>query len=108
LLNGCIFPLIFSCLPLTIARINDILSARKELGGGFTENLVALYSGPTHSAQEGIDASVRFLKETMERLEDSIARVMRRWGNEGGQMTRDIEILVENSRCMIAGSLDWS
>lgn len=54
---------------------NDIVSARKEIKDGFVENLVALLSGPSHSAQLGLDRAVQLVRDAIDRFEIAAAKM---------------------------------
>lgn len=57
--------------------INDIVSAKRELGEGFIENAVVLCALDTRKAQDGMDRAVQLVKESIARFDEQ-ARVVER------------------------------
>lgn len=96
--------------------VNDIVSAKKELGEGFVENAVALGALETGKAQDGMDKAVRLAKESSERFEEQARKVETRFRdleeqtNDAtiNQNSRDeIRKFVESCKCILTGSLSW-
>jgi hypothetical protein len=96
--------------------VNDILSAKKELGEGFVENAVALGALETMNAQDGMDRAVRLAKESVERFEEQTRKVEQRYQDldDGGEtaiskpkLRDEVRKFVENCKCILTGSLSW-
>jgi hypothetical protein len=107
--------------------VNDLVSAKKELGEGFIENAVALLAIETWKAQDGMDRAVQLVKESTARFEEQARAVERKFcglpkrsmneddlsvKNEteiaGQQIVSDqVRKFVENCRAIITGSLSW-
>ena len=112
---------------------NDILSAKKEMNEGFIENAVVLLARETEKAQDGMDATVQMLVESIARF-DGLAKVVegkfcgddRTTAGElrnGDRKSEDVNgtlkdsadtiayqfrRFVEGCRCLATGSLYWS
>jgi len=112
--------------------VNDIVSAKKELGEGFVENAVALSAIETRSAQDGMDRVIQLVKDSTARF-DELARIVERKfcdpKNLSTHTARDTDSLmikgeneelarqqnvsgqvrkfVESCKCIITGSLSW-
>lgn len=108
---------------------NDILSAKKELGEGFIENAVALRAVETRKIQNGMDQTVGFVREAVERFEEKATVVGKKFCGEADQETNstsdgrssgiganeicpktvsdEIRQFVKSCRCMVTGSVSW-
>ena len=112
--------------------VNDIVSAKKELGEGFIENAVALLAIDTGKAQNGMDRAIQLVKESTARFDELARAVVRKFCdpakfsvNEVSIMKDDLAVkddsvvaahesvnsqvkkFVENCRTISTGSLSW-
>lgn len=83
------------------------------------ENLVALYAGPECDGQVGIDTSIEFIRQSVERFRVSEARLNKRF--ESGMQEADIKqpasydphlakqlnAFLEGCKHMCVGNIDW-
>ena len=109
--------------------LNDIVSAKKEIAGGFIENLVVLAMGPETKAQQGMNHCVDLLKSAIAKFDAAAASLSSRYidiipniDNPDGQaadladdegykhqvkMAQDVALFIDNCRCMCVGNLHW-
>ena len=122
------------CRETTIGTwiVNDIVSAKKELGEGFIENAVPLCAIETGKAQDGMDRTVQVVKESTARFEELAGAVEKKFcaqdnvitngasntesdllmtgekGAAGQESTSEqVRKFVESCKCIIIGSLSW-
>jgi Terpene synthase family 2, C-terminal metal binding len=96
--------------------VDDIVSAKKELGEGFVENAIALGALETRNAQDGMDRAVQLARESAQRFEEQVGKVEARFrlvDKEGEEATTkqnlrdEVRKFVESCKFILTGSLSW-
>ena len=102
--------------------MNDITSAKKELGEGFIENAVALGATDTGRVQDGMNRTVGLVKEAVSRFEEKATRIKEKFCIEGEtkdsalngeeqvqrvRVSQEVRDFIKSCQCIVTGSLSW-
>jgi hypothetical protein len=102
--------------------MNDMISAKKELGEGFIENTVALGAIDTNSAQDGMNRAFSLVKDAVSRFEEKADMVKEKFCTEGETndgvlnserktqkaVHQEVEDFIKSCQSIVTGALSWS
>lgn len=105
--------------------MNDMISAKKELGEGFIENAVALGAIDTNSAQDGMNRTFGLVKDAISRFEEKADMVKEKFCTEGetndgalngkkktekasgNRVHQEVGDFIKSCQCIVTGALSW-